>query len=117
MRWVRAADRQLRVSMKELERLIELSSAEPHEKVEMLRALAELRPEQATELTEPQALRELAKNPLVDVCPGCGLHMVDDIIKRVRVMREKRTLVCQRCGIKKRAGKRESPDTSGLPSF
>ena len=103
--------------MKELERLIELSSAEPHEKVEMLRALAELRPEQATELTEPQALRELAKNPLVDVCPGCGLHMVDDIIKRVRVMREKRTLVCQRCGIKKRAGKRESPDTSGLPSF
>jgi uncharacterized paraquat-inducible protein A len=98
--------------MKELERLIELSSAEPHEKLEMLRVL-----QQREELTEPQARRELAKNPLIDVCPGCGLHMVDDIIKRARVMREKRTLVCQRCGIKKRAGKRESLSATDLPSF
>ena len=110
---MRAADRQLRVPVvKELERLIELSSAEPHEKLEMLRVL-----QQREELTEPQARRELVKNPQVDVCSGCGLHMINDIIERARFMRAKRTLVCPRCGIKKRAGKRESPDTSGLPSF
>jgi len=101
--------------VKELERLIELSSAEPHEKVEMLRVLAGLNA--AEELTEPQARRELAKNPLIDVCPGCGLHMVDDIIKRARVMREKRTMVCPRCRIKKRAGKRESLSATDLSSF
>jgi transposase len=99
----------------ELERLIELSSAEPHEKTEMLRALAEM--SQREELTEPQARRELAKNPSVDVCPGCGLHVIGDIVARIRAVREKRTLVCPRCGIRKRAGKRESPDTSDLPSF
>jgi len=87
--------------MGELERLIELSSAEPHEKVAMLRALAE----RAVELTEPQARRELSKNPLVDVCSGCGLHVFEDIIKRAKAVREKRTMVCPRCAIKKRAGK------------
>ena len=116
MRRVWAANRELRVPMKELERLIELSSAEPHEKVEILRLLAELTLERS-ELTEPQALRELSKNPLVDVCPGCGLHIVDDVIKRASAMREKRMLVCPRCRIKRCVGKRESLDTSGLPSF
>jgi len=113
---VRAADRQLRVPVKELEQLIELSSAEPHEKVSMLRALAELTAERV-ELTEPQARRELAKNPLVDVCSGCGLHIIDDLIERARASMTKRTMVCGKCGIKRRAGRRESPSTNGLPSF
>lgn len=99
----------------ELERLIELSSAEPHEKTEILRVLAKI--SQREEITEPQARRELAKNPAVDVCPGCGLHVVDDMIERVRAVKAKRTLVCPRCGIRKRVGRRESPDTNGLPSF
>ena len=99
--------------MEELERLIELSSAEPHEKVAMLRVLATVR----VDLTEPQARRELAKNPLVDVCPGCGLHVLLDIIERARALRAKRTIVCPRCAIKKRAGKRESLLATDLPSF
>lgn len=104
------------MGQEDLERLIELSSAEPHEKVAMLHALAELQAARV-ELTEPAARRELAKSPLCDVCPGCGLHMIDDIIDRAKALVAKRTCVCPRCGIRKRAGRREPQTANGLPSF